>query len=42
MKWILFSLVTMIVLSGCTVAEFNKGVDDGITDVKRVIRGNNN
>lgn len=42
MKWIVFSLVALIFLNGCTVAEFNKGVDEGITDVKRVIRGNNN
>lgn len=42
MRTILLSLIAMLMLSGCTAKEFNQGVDDGISDVKRVIRGTNN
>ncbi|MDP3301259.1 MAG: hypothetical protein Q8S36_04740 [Sulfuricurvum sp.] len=42
MRYFIFSLLAVVLLGGCTVKEFGKGVDDGIGDVKRVIRGNNN
>lgn len=41
MRFFIFSMLVMILLDGCTVKEFGDGVDDGVNDVKRVIRGNN-
>jgi hypothetical protein len=42
MRLFIFSVVAVVLFSGCTTKEFSQGVDDGIGDVKRVIRGNNN
>lgn len=41
MRLFIFSVLAVALFSGCTVKEFSKGVDDGIGDVKRVIRGTN-
>lgn len=38
--WIMSALVAAV-LAGCSAKEINRGVDDGINDVKRVIRGTN-
>lgn len=42
MRFFIFSLLAVALFSGCTAKEINQGVDDGIGDVKRVIRGTNN
>lgn len=42
MRFVMTALLAVLMLSGCTAKEFNQGVDDGISDVKRVIRGTNN
>jgi hypothetical protein len=42
MRFAMLSIITILMLSGCTAKEFGDGVGDGINDVKRVIRGNNN
>lgn len=41
-RFVMLSIVTILIFSGCTAKEFGDGVSDGIGDVKRVIRGNNN
>ena len=41
-RFAMLSIVTILMFSGCTAKEFGDGVGDGINDVKRVIRGNNN
>ncbi|MDD2265310.1 hypothetical protein [Sulfuricurvum sp.] len=41
-RTIVLSVLAILMLGGCTAKEFNSGVDDGISDVKRVIRGTNN
>ena len=41
-RFAIVSIVTILIFSGCTVKEFGDGVSDGVDDVKRVIRGNNN
>lgn len=41
MRFMVMALFAALMLGGCTAKEFNQGVDDGISDVKRVIRGNN-
>jgi len=38
----MLSIITILILSGCTAKEFSDGVRDGVDDVKRVIRGTNN
>ncbi len=42
MRYVFLMLTAAMLFSGCTVKEFGDGVSDGIDDVKRVIRGNNN
>ena len=42
MRFTMVSIITILMLSGCTAKEFRDGVSDGIDDVKRVIRGTNN
>jgi hypothetical protein len=42
MRYFIFSILAVALFSGCTTKEFSQGVDDGISDVKRVIRGTNN
>jgi len=39
---VVLSVLAILMLGGCTAKEFNSGVDDGLNDVKRVIRGTNN
>ncbi|MDD2369089.1 MAG: hypothetical protein PHQ90_07275 [Sulfuricurvum sp.] len=39
---VVLSVLAILMLGGCTAKEFNSGVDDGVNDVKRVIRGTNN
>lgn len=41
-RTLMFSVLAIAIFSGCTAKEFNKGVSDGVDDVKRVIRGTNN
>ncbi len=41
-RLVLVSMIAILMLSGCTVKEFSDGVGDGINDVKRVVKGNNN
>lgn len=41
-RLMMVSMIAMLMLSGCTAKEFGDGVNDGIDDVKRVIRGTNN
>ncbi len=41
-RFTMVSIITILMLSGCTAKEFGDGVSDGIDDVKRVIRGTNN
>ena len=41
-RFVLLSLMSMLILGGCTAKEFSDGVSDGVDDVKRVIRGTNN
>ncbi|MDX9966137.1 MAG: hypothetical protein RBS26_03960 [Sulfuricurvum sp.] len=41
-RWFIMGLIAAAVFGGCTVKEFNDGVSDGVSDVKRVIRGTNN
>ncbi|MFA6188907.1 MAG: hypothetical protein WC680_06475 [Sulfuricurvum sp.] len=42
MRFFIFSVLAVALFSGCTTKEFSQGVDDGIGDVKRVVRGTNN
>ncbi len=42
MRYIIFSVLAVAILGGCSAKEFSNGVDDGINDVKRVVRGTNN
>lgn len=42
MRFFIFLVLAVALLGGCTVKEFGDGVSDGVGDVKRVIRGNNN
>jgi hypothetical protein len=42
MRLFIFSMLAIILLSGCTAKEFGDGVNDGVNDVKRVVRGTNN
>lgn len=41
MRFWMMSALVVAVLAGCSAKEINRGVDDGINDVKRVIRGTN-
>jgi hypothetical protein len=41
-RFVLASMIVMVMLNGCTAKEFNDGVSDGIDDIKRVVRGTNN
>jgi hypothetical protein len=41
-RFLMMGLIAAAVFSGCTTTEFNQGVNDGVSDVKRVIRGDNN
>ena len=41
MRLISMALAAALMMSGCTAKEFNQGVNDGVEDVKRVIRGEN-
>ncbi len=41
-RYFMMGLIAAAVFSGCTAKEFNQGVSDGVSDVKRVIRGDNN
>lgn len=41
-RFVMLSIVTILMFNGCTAKEFGDGVNDGIDDVKRVIRGTNN
>jgi len=41
-RFTMLSIITILMLSGCTAKEFGDGVSDGVDDVKRVIRGTNN
>lgn len=41
-RWIMLSLLGVVMFSGCTAKEFNAGVDDAADGVVRVIRGTNN
>ncbi|WP_294892073.1 MULTISPECIES: hypothetical protein [unclassified Sulfuricurvum] len=41
-RFLMMGLIAAAVFGGCTVKEFNQGVSDGVSDVKRVIRGDNN
>lgn len=41
-RFVMLSIVTILMFSGCTAKEFSDGVSDGVDDVKRVIRGTNN
>lgn len=42
MRTFIFSVLAIAILTGCTAKEFNSGVNSGVDDVKRVIRGTNN
>ncbi|WP_295066141.1 hypothetical protein [Sulfuricurvum sp.] len=42
MRYVMISLLTVVILGGCSAKEFNQGVSEGFDDVKRVIRGTNN
>lgn len=35
------ALMAVMALGGCTATEFNQGVDEGVEDVRGVIRGTN-
>lgn len=41
-RFLMMGLIAAAVFGGCTTKEFNQGVNDGVSDVKRVIRGDNN
>lgn len=41
-RFMMMGLIAAAMFGGCTAAEFNQGVDDGVSDIKRVIRGTNN
>lgn len=41
-RFLMMGLIAAAVFGGCTTTEFNQGVNDGVSDVKRVIRGDNN
>ncbi|MDD5159563.1 MAG: hypothetical protein PHI47_05895 [Sulfuricurvum sp.] len=41
-RFLMLSVLAVLILGGCTAKEFNSGVDDGINDIKRVVRGTNN
>lgn len=41
-RFVMFAMVSILMLSGCSAKEFGDGVSDGVDDVKRVIRGTNN
>jgi hypothetical protein len=42
MRLFFMAMTAVLLLSGCTAKEFNQGVDEGVNDIKRVIRGKNN
>ena len=41
MRSIIMGLIAVLMLGGCTAKEFGDGVNDGVDNVKRVIRGTN-
>ncbi len=41
MRYFIFSIVAMAFLGGCSAKEFNDGINDGVSDVTRVIQGKN-
>jgi len=41
MRSFVFSIVAMALLGGCSAKEFNDGVNDGVSDVTRVIQEKN-
>jgi outer membrane lipoprotein-sorting protein len=42
MRLFFMALAAVLLLSGCTAKEFNQGVEDGVNDIKQVIRGEKN
>lgn len=42
MRYFIFSVVAVAILSGCSAKEINAGVNDATDGVVRVIRGTNN